>query len=121
MDAWAKRQRGACNLNSDTIVIADELNYIKGFRYQMYRLAREVSARVATVGVSNLSFEHCDLMQDSRYSLRHRHQQRAEDERYTDSTWVFGSLNAFDPVNVDGSSRFDNLIRRYEEPWKLNA
>lgn len=59
-----KPQRGALfsavqrNLNSDTIVIADGLNYIKGFRYQMYCLAREVSARVATVGASNLPSEN---------------------------------------------------------------
>lgn len=36
-------------LTKDTIVIVDGLNYIKGYRYQMYCVARELSIRVATV------------------------------------------------------------------------
>jgi len=36
-------------LTKDTIVIVDGLNYIKGYRYQMYCAARELSIRVATV------------------------------------------------------------------------
>jgi protein KTI12 len=34
----------------DTILIVDSVNYIKGFRYQMYCKAREAGVRVATVG-----------------------------------------------------------------------
>ena len=33
----------------DTILIVDSLNYIKGFRYQMYCAAREHKLRVCTV------------------------------------------------------------------------
>jgi hypothetical protein len=33
----------------DTILIVDGLNYIKGFRYQMYCAAREMKLRVCTV------------------------------------------------------------------------
>lgn len=33
----------------DTILIVDALNYIKGFRYQMYCAAREHKLRVCTV------------------------------------------------------------------------
>ena len=36
-------------LTRDTIVIVDGLNYIKGYRYQMYCVARELSVRIATV------------------------------------------------------------------------
>ncbi|RDB16812.1 Protein kti12 [Hypsizygus marmoreus] len=36
---------------SDTILIVDALNYIKGFRYQMYCAAREMKLRVCTVFV----------------------------------------------------------------------
>ncbi|KAF9461312.1 chromatin associated protein KTI12 [Collybia nuda] len=36
---------------SDTILIVDSLNYIKGFRYQMYCAAREMKLRVCTVFV----------------------------------------------------------------------
>ncbi len=50
-----KPQRGALftalqrHLTKSTIVIIDGLNYIKGFRYQMYCVARECNVRVATV------------------------------------------------------------------------
>ena len=36
-------------LSTDTILIADGMNYIKGFRYQMYCAAREFRLRVCTV------------------------------------------------------------------------
>ncbi|CAE6435919.1 unnamed protein product [Rhizoctonia solani] len=39
------------DLSKNTILIVDSLNYIKGFRYQMYCAAREVGVRVATVFV----------------------------------------------------------------------
>jgi protein KTI12 len=37
--------------NSDTVLIIDAPNYIKGFRYQMYCIARELKLRVCTVYV----------------------------------------------------------------------
>ena len=40
-------------MSQDTILIVDSLNYIKGFRYQMYCAARELKARVCTVSVHN--------------------------------------------------------------------
>ena len=36
---------------ADKILIVDSLNYIKGFRYQMYCAAREMKLRVCTVYV----------------------------------------------------------------------
>lgn len=36
-------------MGTDTILIIDSLNYIKGFRYQMYCAAREMKIRVCTV------------------------------------------------------------------------
>ena len=36
-------------MSQDTILIMDGLNYIKGFRYQMYCAARELKLRVCTV------------------------------------------------------------------------
>lgn len=38
-------------LSPDTILIVDSLNYIKGFRYQMYCAAREMKLRTCTVCV----------------------------------------------------------------------
>ncbi|ORX34635.1 chromatin associated protein KTI12 [Kockovaella imperatae] len=40
------------SLGQETITICDSLNYIKGFRYQMYCAAREASCRVCTVYVA---------------------------------------------------------------------
>lgn len=37
-------------MSQDTILIVDAMNYIKGFRYQMYCAARELKLRVCTVG-----------------------------------------------------------------------
>ena len=37
-------------MGQDTILIVDALNYIKGFRYQLYCSAREFKLRVCTVG-----------------------------------------------------------------------
>lgn len=36
-------------IGQDTILIVDAMNYIKGFRYQMYCAAREMKVRVCTV------------------------------------------------------------------------
>lgn len=36
-------------MGQDTILIVDAMNYIKGFRYQMYCAAREFKLRVCTV------------------------------------------------------------------------
>lgn len=37
------------SIGRDVIVIVDGMNYIKGFRYQMYCVAREHRLRVCTV------------------------------------------------------------------------
>jgi protein KTI12 len=44
-------------MGRDTILIVDALNYIKGFRYQLYCAAREFKLRVCTVGVLSLPGE----------------------------------------------------------------
>jgi protein KTI12 len=41
-------------LGQDTLLICDSMNYIKGFRYQMYCAAREAHARVCTVSRSRV-------------------------------------------------------------------
>jgi protein KTI12 len=57
--AEEKKARGALLsaverlLNRDTIVIADALNYVKGFRYQLYCVARAVSTPHCTVSYSD--------------------------------------------------------------------
>lgn len=43
------------NMTKDTIVVLDSLNYIKGFRYQLYCAAKEAGVRVCTVGTRRRS------------------------------------------------------------------
>ncbi|KAG5716758.1 Protein kti12 [Termitomyces sp. T112] len=73
----------------DTILIVDGLNYIKGFRYQMYCAAREMKLRVCTVYVVALK-EQCREWNATRQD---RH--------------------AYSPETLE------NLIFRYEEPSSM--
>jgi len=82
--AAVQRQMG-----QDTILIVDSLNYIKGFRYQLYCAAREFKLRVCTVYVV-ASPESC-----KRWNI-----DRSDGRGYSDET-------------------LDNLITRYEEPSSM--
>ncbi|KAG6862217.1 hypothetical protein C0995_002147 [Termitomyces sp. Mi166 len=73
----------------DTILIVDGLNYIKGFRYQMYCAAREMKLRVCTVYVVALK-EQC----------REWNATRQDGHAYAPET-------------------LENLIFRYEEPSSM--
>ncbi|KAF9219157.1 chromatin associated protein KTI12 [Gyrodon lividus] len=77
------------HLSSGTIVIVDSLNYIKGFRYQIYCAARESKVRICTVYVLAPP-EQCREWNKTR-----------EDGR------------AYAPETLD------NLIQRYEEPSSM--
>ncbi|KLO20303.1 chromatin associated protein KTI12 [Schizopora paradoxa] len=76
-------------INKDTILIVDGMNYIKGYRYQLYCAAREQQIRVCTIFVVAKP-EHC----------REWNTSRAEGEE----------------ADTYSSSTLDNLIARYEEP-----
>ncbi|PLW05195.1 hypothetical protein PCANC_21265 [Puccinia coronata f. sp. avenae] len=58
-------------LSKDHIVICDGMNYIKGFRYQLYCAAREAGVRTCTVHIANLPANclayNSTLPQDSCY------------------------------------------------------
>ncbi|KAI8460366.1 chromatin associated protein KTI12, partial [Phakopsora pachyrhizi] len=58
-------------LSKDQIVVCDGMNYIKGFRYQLYCAAREAGIRTCTIHIANLP-ERClannmKLPEDNRY------------------------------------------------------
>ncbi|KAH9994026.1 chromatin associated protein KTI12 [Russula vinacea] len=76
-------------ISPDTILIVDALNYIKGFRYQLYCAAREFKLRVCTVYVVATP-ELC-----KRWNI-----ERLDDRGYSPET-------------------LDNLIARYEEPSSM--
>ncbi|KAF9263437.1 chromatin associated protein KTI12 [Marasmius fiardii PR-910] len=83
---WAAMQR---QLGVNTILIVDALNYIKGFRYQMYCAARELKLRVCTVYVVAPK-EQC----------REWNSNRSNEDMYSDAT-------------------LENLFLRYEEPSSM--
>ncbi|KAI0072500.1 chromatin associated protein KTI12 [Panus rudis PR-1116 ss-1] len=76
-------------MSRDTILIVDSLNYIKGFRYQMYCAARELKLRVCTVYVVATH----DL-------AREWNSTRTDGKAYSPET-------------------FENLLLRYEEPSSM--
>jgi len=76
-------------INKDTILIVDGMNYIKGYRYQLYCAAREQQVRVCTIFVVAKP-EHC----------REWNLNRSEDGE----------------TDIYSASTLDNLIARYEEP-----
>ncbi|THH08302.1 hypothetical protein EW145_g2796 [Phellinidium pouzarii] len=78
------------SIGKDTIVIVDGMNYIKGFRYQMYCVAREHRLRVCTLFVVARP-EHC---------------------REWDSTRGEGQ-DSYNPATLE------NLIMRFEEPSSM--
>ncbi|KIK03501.1 hypothetical protein K443DRAFT_676680 [Laccaria amethystina LaAM-08-1] len=73
----------------DTLLIVDSLNYIKGFRYQVYCAAREMKLRVCTVYVVATP-DLCREWNSKR-----------------------GDGHDYDPDTID------NLIMRYEEPSSM--
>ncbi|KAG6897412.1 hypothetical protein C0992_001919 [Termitomyces sp. T32_za158] len=76
----------------DTILIVDGLNYIKGFRYQMYCAAREMKLRVCTIHVVALK-EQC----------REWNMTRQDGHAYLPET----------------ARSLENLMFRYEEPSSM--
>ncbi|KAG2155252.1 chromatin associated protein KTI12 [Suillus bovinus] len=77
------------HINKDTILIVDGMNYIKGFRYQLYCKAREAGVRVATVYVLATP-DQCRKWND----------ERVDGKRYNPKT-------------------LDALIQRFEEPSSM--
>ncbi|GJE97735.1 chromatin associated protein KTI12 [Phanerochaete sordida] len=76
-------------MGQDTILIVDAMNYIKGFRYQMYCAAREQRLRVCTVYVVATQ----DLVKEWNIS-------RTDGKPYVQET-------------------LDNLLMRFEEPSSM--
>ncbi|WAR59432.1 hypothetical protein PtB15_11B72 [Puccinia triticina] len=58
-------------LSKDHIVICDGMNYIKGFRYQLYCAAREAGVRTCTIHIANIPANclayNAKLAPESRY------------------------------------------------------
>jgi protein KTI12 len=77
-------------LKKDTIVLCDSLNYIKGFRYQLYCIARALNTPLCVV--------HCAVTP----------------EKSKEFNLLKPIEEQYDPVHRD------ELIQRYEEPISSN-
>lgn len=111
-------------LAMDTVLIVDAMNYIKGFRYQIYCAAREMKLRFCTVRYMRLrdplpSSQTCKVYVVATHELcRERNNTRIDGHRYTPETYVFDeSLPSSSQLMVHGS--LENLLVRYEEPSSM--
>lgn len=90
-----KKARGALltaverHLSREDIVICDGLNYIKGFRYQLYVVARTLGTPTATVIISNQLY--CGFGQEQ-------------------------SIERNASLQIYNQDELENLISRFEEP-----
>ena len=105
-------------LGKDTIVIADGLNYIKGYRYQLWCEAKAVGTRCCVVHVGT-SVETC-----RQWNRRRREAAGAEKEdglREQDADG--GGSKRGDTGDDKGyyeEEVFEQLVYRYEEPNGMN-
>ena len=65
-------------MSPDTIIILDSLNYIKGFRYQLYCAAREMKLRTCTVRFPWNPIRICGLPRTGIYRGHRRSMQRTQ-------------------------------------------
>jgi protein KTI12 len=90
-----------------TVLVLDGLNYIKGWRYQLYCAARELRLRVCTVHVVAPP-ERCQAWNAAR----------PEAERYAPETYVL-VLSGDRRRRPDRRASLDALIARFEEPSSM--
>ena len=79
------------HLTKDTVVILDALNYIKGYRYELYCASKSVKTTQVTV--------HCDIS--------------------SPTGWAWNE-SRFDEKNKWSKETFDALVMRYEAPIGTN-
>lgn len=90
----------------DNITIADSQNYIKGFRYQLYCIARAANTPHALVYCTS-DFEFC--------KHRNENPMKNEMENYNDTNETGNSIsNPIPPIY--NSELFTDLCNRFEEP-----
>ncbi len=120
-------------INKDTILIVDGMNYIKGYRYQLYCAAREQQVRVCTVGLCRrvliflwnplIALQHVPskifVVAKPEHCREWNHLNRSKDgetDIYSASTYEHHNLHSSSVHHSESSNRLDNLIARYEEP-----
>lgn len=98
-------------LDRDTIVVADGMNYIKGFRYQLYCEAKAVQTTNCVV--------HIGTPADKCRELNELALKSSSSSSPTTTTSTAGAAAAAEKKGYS-PSLFENLIFRYEEPNGMN-
>lgn len=94
-------------LSRDDIVIADGLNYIKGFRYQLYCIARAIGT------------PHCVVYTGIPVNKAKEWNTSRNTEGYDDTVYVRWMITIHTHTYWL-TARFDELVSRYEEPEEKN-
>ncbi|TFJ82820.1 hypothetical protein NSK_005895 [Nannochloropsis salina CCMP1776] len=105
-------------LNRDTVVVVDSLNYIKGFRYQLYCMARAETT------------QHCVVWVALEHQQMARAWNESREDRYPPELYARGGGGGEAKGNVDGGKEgriereevpcFDDLWGRFEAPVEGN-
>lgn len=103
-------------LDRDTIVVADGMNYIKGFRYQLYCEAKAVQTTNCVVHIGTPADKCREL---NELALKSSSSSSPPSTTTTSSTAEAGAGAAAEKKGYS-PSLFENLIFRYEEPNGMN-
>ncbi|QKX56969.1 uncharacterized protein TRUGW13939_04077 [Talaromyces rugulosus] len=107
--AFARVKRA---LAKDAFVILDGMNYIKGYRYQLWCEAKSVGTTCCVVHVGT-PIDKCVAINNARLRQRATQQDNVQLPETTDTT---DDLAAPDNEEAYPSELHNNLIFRYEEP-----
>lgn len=106
-------------LDRDTIVVADGMNYIKGFRYQLYCEAKAVQTTNCVVHIGTPADKCRELNELALKSSSSSSSPSSSTTTTTSSTAEAGAGAAAEKKGYP-PSLFENLIFRYEEPNGMN-
>ncbi|KAH9942441.1 chromatin associated protein KTI12 [Epithele typhae] len=97
-------------MGQDTVLIVDSMNYIKGFRYQIYCAAREHKLRVCTLFVA-ATHEQCKQWNAARHP---------DGPSYSPETQVLRRSLELTVADAPFMHyRLENLLMRFEEPSSM--
>ncbi|KAJ6112221.1 hypothetical protein N7523_008282 [Penicillium sp. IBT 18751x] len=106
--AYARAKRA---LTKDSIVLLDGMNYIKGWRYQLWCETKAAGTTCCVVHVGT-PIDQCVANNDAR--LKRRAQKG--DSQASEKTSVSGEAQSIDDEEPYPPDLLNNLIFRYEEP-----
>lgn len=106
-------------LDRDTIVVADGMNYIKGFRYQLYCEAKAVQTTNCVVHIGTPA-DKCRELNELALKSSSSSPSSSPTTTTTSSSTAEAGAGAAAEKKGYPPSLFENLIFRYEEPNGMN-